>query len=140
MINRLISILLIIQFSEISSCFLKHIFKKNNTAVLFSGYIPDGLTKDEWNSIKKKDQKKKLKFEGTSGMKFKSRSFYDFAKGREDGKLEYNMPMEKASEKLKKGLIKPEDIPYMQRPGGMPDNSDLKKKFKLPWIKDKFDS
>ena len=141
MITKLLLILFILRFRDISSCFLKYKSKKNNTAILSAGYIPDGLTKDEWNDIKKRDQKKKkLKFEGTSGMKFKSRSFYDFAKGREDGKLEYNMPMEKASEKLKKGLIKPEDIPYMQRPGGMPDNSDLKKKFKLPWIKDKFDS
>ena len=45
------------------------------------------------------------------------------------------MPMERAKEKLNKGLIRPEDIPYMQRPGGMPDNSDLKKKFKFPWNK-----
>jgi len=36
--------------------------------------------------------------------------------------------MEMAEKKLKAGLIKPEDIPYMQRKGGMPDNSDLKKK------------
>ena len=33
--------------------------------------------------------------------------------------------------KLNKGLIRPEDIPYMQRPGGMPDNSDLKKKLSM---------
>ena len=140
MITKITLFLLISQFTKISSCFLKLKFKKNNITLLSSGYIPDGLSEDEWNNIKKRDQKKKLKFEGTSGMKFKSRSFYDFAKGREEGKLEYNMPMEKANEKLKKGLIKPEDIPYMQRPGGMPDNSDLKKKFKLPWVKDKFDS
>ena len=140
MITKLTLFLLISQFTKVSSCFLKFRFKKNSTSLLSSGYIPDGLSEDEWNNIKKRDQKKKLKFEGTSGMKFKSRSFYDFAKGREEGKLEYNMPMEKANEKLKKGLIKPEDIPYMQRPGGMPDNSDLKKKIKLPWVKDKFDS
>lgn len=28
---------------------------------------------------------------------------------------------------LREGKIKPEDVPYMQRPGGMPDGSDLKK-------------
>jgi len=28
---------------------------------------------------------------------------------------------------LREKKIKPEDVPYMQRPGGMPDNSDLKK-------------
>ena len=102
---------------------------------ILNGYVPDGLTKEEWEAIKKKDKKKNLKFEGTSGMKFRSRSFKDFVKGREDGTLDYNMPVEQAKDKLKKGLIKPEDIPYMQRPGGMPDNSDLKKKFKFPWKK-----
>jgi len=35
--------------------------------------------------------------------------------------------MEFAYEKLKAGKIKAIDIPYMQRPGGMPDNSDLDK-------------
>ena len=100
-----------------------------------NGYVPDGLSKEDWEMIKKKDKKKNLKFEGTSGMKFRSRSFKEFAKGREDGTIEYNMPMERAKEKLNKGLIRPEDIPYMQRPGGMPDNSDLKKKFKFPWNK-----
>lgn len=99
-------------------------------------YIPDGLTKAQWAAIKKKEQtKKKLKMDGTSGMKFRSRSFDEFVKGRENGTLKYNMPMEKAAEKLKKGLIKPEDVPYMQRPGGMPDDSDLKKGFKFPWQK-----
>jgi hypothetical protein len=41
---------------------------------------------------------------------------------------------------LREGKIKPEDVPYMQRPGGRPDNSDLKKgpfkNFKLPWAKE----
>ena len=102
---------------------------------ILNGYVPDGLSKEDWEMIKKKDEKKNLKFEGTSGMKFRSRSFKEFAKGREDGTIEYNMPMERAKEKLNKGLIRAEDIPYMQRPGGMPDNSDLKKKFKFPWNK-----
>ena len=51
-------------------------------------------------------------------------------------------PMTFAEQKLKQGLIKPEDVPYMQRPGGRPDDSDLKKpkkggmgSFKLPWQK-----
>ena len=78
MITKLTLVLLFSQFTKISSCFLKHRFNKNNIALLSSGYIPDGLSKDEWDNIKKRDRKKKLKFEGTSGMKFKSRSFYDF--------------------------------------------------------------
>jgi urocanate hydratase len=109
------------------------ILKQRTTTM--NGYVPDGLSEEEWQKIKKKDNKKNLKFEGTSGMKFRSRSFKEFTEGREMGTIEYNMPMENAKEKIKKGLIKPEDIPYMQRPGGMPDNSDLKKKFKFPWEK-----
>ena len=35
------------------------------------------------------------------------------------------MPMMNAKEKLKKGAIKEEDIPYMQR-GGSWDNADVK--------------
>ena len=34
-------------------------------------------------------------------------------------------PMEFALKKLNSGQIKPIDIPYMQRPNGKPDNSDL---------------
>ena len=41
---------------------------------------------------------------------------------------------------LREGKIKPEDVPYMQRPGGMPDGSDLKKgpfkNIRFPWQKD----
>ena len=48
----------------------------------------------------------------------------EFQKGRESGKLDYNMPVFNAKEKLRKGLIKEEDIPYMQRAGGRPDNKD----------------
>eukprot|EP00617_Octactis_speculum_P027954 CAMPEP_0185749326 /NCGR_PEP_ID=MMETSP1174-20130828/8046_1 /TAXON_ID=35687 /ORGANISM="Dictyocha speculum, Strain CCMP1381" /LENGTH=104 /DNA_ID=CAMNT_0028425393 /DNA_START=158 /DNA_END=472 /DNA_ORIENTATION=- len=93
-------------------------------------YIPDGLTKAQWAAMKKKERgpKKNLGAGGTAGMKFRSRSFKEFQEGRESGKLQYAMPMEDAEKKLKAGLIKPEDIPYMQRKGGMPDNSDLKKK------------
>lgn len=118
--------------------------RRNANLPLFMGYVPDGMTSKQWAALKKKeegDKKKKLKFDGTSGMKFRSRSFAEFQKGRESTdprirqKFSYNMPMEKAKEKLAKGLIKPEDVPYMQRPGGMPDNSDLKKGFRLPWQK-----
>ena len=116
-------------------CFIYGFTRVNENYLMYAGYVPDGLTEEEWKEIKSKKSQRKMKFDGTSGMKFRSRSFYEFNKGREEGKLQYNMPMENAKEKLKKGLIRPEDIPYMQRPGGMPDNSDLKKKFRFPWQK-----
>ena len=93
-------------------------------------YVPDGLTKEQWKKMKQKekDKNKNLKFNGTSGMKFRSRSMADFLEGREKGLYKYNMPLEGDVKKLlREKKIKPEDVPYMQRPGGMPDNSDLKK-------------
>lgn len=42
------------------------------------------------------------------------------------------MPIFNAKEKLAKGEIRPEDIPYMQR-GGNWDNSDVKGAKKLTW-------
>ena len=107
-------------------------------------YIPDGLTKEQWKKMKQKEQdkNKNMKFNGTSGMKFRSRSFADFQKGRESGLYKYNMPLEGDVKKLlREKKIKPEDVPYIQRPGGMPDNSDLKKGIfkgmKMPWEKEK---
>lgn len=55
-------------------------------------YIPDGLSKAQWDKIKAKEkQTKKLKMDGTSGMKFRSRSMADFLEGREKGIYKYNM-------------------------------------------------
>merc|ERR1711998_391135 len=106
-------------------------------------YIPSGLTKEQWKKIKAKEKSanKNLKFDGTSGMKFRSRSMADFLEGREKGLYKYNMPLEGDVKKLlREGKIKPEDVPYMQRPGGMPDGSDLKKgpfkNIRFPWDKE----
>lgn len=101
------------------------------------GYVPDGLSKDQWAAMKRKEKDaaaKKKAFQGTSGMQFRSRSFEDYVKGREDGTLKPNMPVFNAAARLKSGEIKPEDIPYMQRPGGRPDGSDLKKKPLFGWM------
>lgn len=50
----------------------------------------------------------------------------------EKGKAGHLMPVFNAKEKVKKGLIKPEDVPYMQR-GGAWDNSDVKTAKKREW-------
>ena len=37
-------------------------------------YIPDGLSKAQWAAMKEKEKSKKVgKFDGTSGMQFRSR-------------------------------------------------------------------
>ena len=55
-------------------------------------YIPDGISKEQWKKIKAKEAAKKIgKFDGTSGMQFRSRSFADYQKGREAGTMKPNM-------------------------------------------------
>ncbi len=45
-------------------------------------------------------------------------------------------PVEFAKKRLASGELQLKDIPYMQRPGGKPDDSDLKPAgFKWPWQK-----
>eukprot|EP00613_Pedinella_sp_CCMP2098_P012859 CAMPEP_0171643020 /NCGR_PEP_ID=MMETSP0990-20121206/32373_1 /TAXON_ID=483369 /ORGANISM="non described non described, Strain CCMP2098" /LENGTH=158 /DNA_ID=CAMNT_0012218495 /DNA_START=14 /DNA_END=490 /DNA_ORIENTATION=- len=121
-------------------------------------YVPDGMSPEQWKKLKEKEKQKKVgKFDGLAGAQFRSRSMNDYQVGREKGTLKPNMPMEFALNKLNSGAIKPIDIPYMQRPSGKPDNSDLTAKgywkvaprgftgpgvtspakggFKLPWEK-----
>ena len=105
--------------------------------VIHMGYVPDGLTEEQWEKEKEKLKPSSgLGKGGTAGMKFRSRSMEEFQKGRESGKLDYNMPMFNAKEKLRRGEIKETDIPYMQRAGGRPDNKDTSKK-KFPWQRNK---
>ena len=54
-------------------------------------YIPDGMSKSEWAKIKGARDRKIGKFDGTSGMKFKSRTFEDFLKKRKEEGIKYNM-------------------------------------------------
>lgn len=81
-------------------------------------YIPDGMSKEQWAKIKAKEkEKEKGKNYGAVGItKFKSRSFEAWQKsgGKNLFPVDPTTPME--------------ERPYMQRPGGKPDGSDLKKK------------
>lgn len=101
-------------------------------------YIPSGFTKDTWAAFKAKEKKKKddqmKKNLGRVGPKgFKSRSFQSFQEALERGETTHMMPVEFAKEKLARGEIKEEDIPYMQR-GGSWDNSDVKGAKKIRWL------
>jgi hypothetical protein len=83
-------------------------------------YIPDGMSKAQWAALKKKEQdeeKEKSKTYGAIGItKFKSRSFEAWQKS--GGKNLF--PVDPSTPESER--------PYMQRKGGMPDGSDLKKK------------
>ena len=65
---------------------------------------------------------------------FKSRSFQSFQEALERGEAKHLMPVLNAEERVKKGEIRREDIPYMQR-GGSWDNSDVKGAKKVAWLK-----
>jgi hypothetical protein len=80
------------------------------------GYVPDGMTKEQYQKMLQKDKEAtKGKNLGAYGpQSFKSRSLQAFQKDLEEGKAAHLMPVLNAKELLKKGKIKQEDIPYMQ--------------------------
>lgn len=101
-------------------------------------YIPSGFSKAQWASFKQKEQKKKdaaaKKNLGRMGPKgFQSRSFQSFQEALERGEAAHLMPVENAKERVRKGELKVEDIPYMQR-GGNWDNTDIKGARKVNWL------
>eukprot|EP00534_Pseudo-nitzschia_fraudulenta_P003618 CAMPEP_0201121482 /NCGR_PEP_ID=MMETSP0850-20130426/5352_1 /ASSEMBLY_ACC=CAM_ASM_000622 /TAXON_ID=183588 /ORGANISM="Pseudo-nitzschia fraudulenta, Strain WWA7" /LENGTH=115 /DNA_ID=CAMNT_0047387941 /DNA_START=218 /DNA_END=565 /DNA_ORIENTATION=- len=83
-------------------------------------YIPSGMSKEQWKKMKEQEKgKNKGKNLGQSGITtFKSRSFSDWQKA---GGINL-FPVDPKSVKDAK------DLPYMQRPGGSADDSDLGKK------------
>ncbi|KAG7351182.1 hypothetical protein IV203_010542 [Nitzschia inconspicua] len=106
----------------------------HSTTALAGGYVPDGVSPDEWRKLKEKERQDKINKDlGAYGPStFKSRSLRAFQQDLEKGKTGHLMPMFNAKDKLKKGIIKPEDIPYMQR-GGAWDNTDIKGAKKKEW-------
>lgn len=98
------------------------------------GYVPDGLTPEQYKALKEKDAKKNQKNLGAMGPKgFKSRSFQSFQEALERGEAGHLMPVFNAEDKVRRGEIRREDIPYMQR-GGSWDNSDVKGARKVQWL------
>ena len=98
------------------------------------GYVPDGMSPEQYKRMKDKERKQQAskKFGAFGPQTFQSRSMQSFQKDLEKGKASHLMPMFNAKEKLKRGQIKQEDIPYMQR-GGAWDNSDVKGAKKKSW-------
>ena len=114
----------------------QHVSRSSSTA-LFE-YIPSGFTKESWAKFKAKEQAKKdeqaKKNLGRLGPKgFQSRSFQSFQEALERGEATHLMPVMNAEERVRKGELKVEDIPYMQR-GGNWDNSDVKGARKERWL------
>merc|ERR1712232_1051657 len=91
----------------------------SNGACMSMEYIPSGMSKEQWKKLKEKENSKKKKNLGAVGItSFKSRSFADWQKS--GGKNLF--PVDPKSVK------DPSELPYMQRPGGSADDSDINQK------------
>jgi hypothetical protein len=82
-------------------------------------YIPSGMSKEQWQKVKEAEKKKLAgKNLGKEGItSFSSRTLSEWQKS--GGKSLF--PVDPRTVK------DASEIPYMQRPGGKADNSDLKK-------------
>ena len=103
-------------------------------------YVPDGLSKEQYEKIKKAEaSKNKGKNLGALGPRgFKSRSMEAWQKAYEKGQASHAFAPVGFHDKLKKGLIKKEEVPYMVR-GGSWDNSDVFGARRLRWNKNDVD-
>lgn len=92
------------------------------------------MTAAQWKKHQEEEKKKKKgkNFAATGPQSFKSRSLQSFQKDLEEGKASHLMPAMFAKDRVKKGELKAEDVPYMQR-GGNWDNSDVKGAKKKKW-------
>jgi hypothetical protein len=91
------------------------------------GYVPDGMTPAQYAKLKQKEEldKKQKKFGAFGPQSFQSRSLQAFQQDLESGRTGHLMPVFNAKDRVKRGEIKVQDIPYMQRLGSW-DNSDVK--------------
>jgi hypothetical protein len=98
-------------------------------ATQLAAYVPSGMSKAEYDKIKKKeaDDKKKKAFGAGGARGFESRSMASFMRAQERGEAEHLFPVDPA--KVRSGEIALKDVPYMQR-GGSWNNKDLTKKGK----------
>ncbi len=111
--------------------------KKCSSASCLYGYVPSGFTPDQYKKFKEEERKKAAAKKNLGGMGprgFKSRSMQSFQEAMERGEATHLMPVFNAKERVKRGELKVEDIPYMQR-GGNWDNSDVKGAKKRGWLK-----
>ena len=92
------------------------------------------MTPEQWKKQQEAEKKatKSKNFAAFGPQSFKSRSMQSFQTDLEKGKASHLLPVFNAKEKIKKGELKVQDIPYMQR-GGAWDNSDVKGAKKKDW-------
>lgn len=108
----------------------------SSTTALSGGYVPDGLTPEEYGRIKRKDKKRIGKDLGRLGPRgFKSRSMQAWQEAYERGEAGHSFAPFGYRQQLKQGKISKKDVPYMVR-GGSWDDSDIFGMFgRLKWNK-----
>lgn len=119
-----------------ASAFVPSLSSPRLVSTAVDGYVPSGFTPEQWKKYQAEEKKKKAtkNLGGLGPRGFKSRSFQSFQEALERGEAEHLLPVMNAKERVRKGEIKLEDIPYMQR-GGSWDNSDVKGAKKARWLK-----
>merc|ERR1719247_3351333 len=97
---------------------------KSVSKVVLNGYVPSGMSAEQWKKMqqKEKDANSKKNFGAGGARGFKSRSFNSFVEAMEKGEATHLFAVD--PRKVKSGEIALKDVPYMQR-GGSWDNSDL---------------
>jgi hypothetical protein len=105
------------------------------TSTEIFGYVPAGFTQESYKKFKEEEAKKKSKknLGGVGPRGFKSRSMQSFQEAMERGEAAHLLPVMNAKERVAKGELRAEDIPYMQR-GGSWDDSDVKGAKKKRWL------
>lgn len=108
----------------------------SRTSTELYGYVPSGFTPEQYKKFKEQEAKKKASMKNLGGVGpkgFKSRSFQSFQEALERGEAAHLLPVMNAKERVRKGELKLEDIPYMQR-GGSWDDSDVNGAKKKKWL------
>lgn len=140
MTKNLLCTALLVALASAHSCvqaFQPVLPKECGSLTRLYGYVPSGFTPEQYKKFKETEAKKAAAKKNLGGMGprgFKSRSMQSFQEAMERGEAKHLMPVFNAKEKVKRGELKVEDIPYMQR-GGNWDNSDVKGAKKKSWLK-----
>lgn len=90
------------------------------------GYVPSGFsTPHEWHEFQRKEaaEQQKKDFAAYGPTTFKSRSLQSFQEDRKAGKVTHLFPEMFAKQKLKRGLIKKEDVPVSCQDGSFPSHA-----------------